>query len=398
MKKAARKFRFTVESLTALKPPAKGTLHVYDDRVPKLALCVTSRGGKAFYRVGRIGGRMLRMKLGNFPAMSIDAARRAAAIVNGTAASGRALVAEKLGALSSHTIGELWRWYRDEFAKVRKVTWKRDLSTYARDVADWESWSIRDVTGLDVTERMNALEADHGKGAANKFLDLIRGMYKCAHHPLKWMGERKDDPTLGIVKLKVDSRDRYILETEAPAFFASLAKCRQPARDFLFVTLMTGARRANVESMRRDEVNLHDGTWTIPAKKSKTGKPMVVVLTPTVVSLLSQRFASHDSEWAFPSGNSQTGFYRNPKGAWASLLKRAGLVNLRIHDLRRTLASWQAKGGTSLLIIGRSLGHVNPNSTAIYARLQIDPVRQSVEGAAAKLIEFAESKNFVEKD
>jgi integrase len=59
---------------------------------------------------------------------------------------------------------------------------------------------------------------------------------------------------------------------------------------------------------------------------------------------------------------------------------------LRIHDLRRTLGSWQAALGTSLPIIGKSLGHQSLEATQIYSRLELDPVRQSVERAGAALL------------
>jgi len=57
---------------------------------------------------------------------------------------------------------------------------------------------------------------------------------------------------------------------------------------------------------------------------------------------------------------------------------RTMLTDIRVHDLRRTLASWQAKQGTSLAIIGKGLGHSDWRSTALYSRLQNASVRQSV--------------------
>ena len=71
---------------------------------------------------------------------------------------------------------------------------------------------------------------------------------------------------------------------------------------------------------------------------------------------------------------------------WARLLKRAGLQDRRLHDLRRSLGSWQAIGGSSLSVIGKSLGHTSLSATAIYARLSFDPVRESVERATAAML------------
>jgi integrase len=79
-----------------------------------------------------------------------------------------------------------------------------------------------------------------------------------------------------------------------------------------------------------------------------------------------------------------------PKKGWHRITSRAGLKNLRIHDLRRTMGSYQAIAGASLTIIGKSLGHKSPQSTAIYARLSNDPVRASMEAA----FDFYNGKNF----
>jgi integrase len=65
------------------------------------------------------------------------------------------------------------------------------------------------------------------------------------------------------------------------------------------------------------------------------------------------------------------------------------MTDLRIHDLRRTLGSWQAKTGASLAIIGKSLNHKSHQATAIYARLDLDPVRQSVNTATQAMLAAA---------
>lgn len=77
-------------------------------------------------------------------------------------------------------------------------------------------------------------------------------------------------------------------------------------------------------------------------------------------------------------------------------VESARMANLRIHDLRRTLGSWQAKTGASMAIIGKSLNHKNQATTAIYARLDLDPVRQSVNTATTAMMEAGGMKEKVE--
>lgn len=86
---------------------------------------------------------------------------------------------------------------------------------------------------------------------------------------------------------------------------------------------------------------------------------------------------------------SKCGHIVEPKGAWARILKRAGIGDLRIHDLRRTLGSWQAAAGISTAIIGKSLGHKSPQATAVYSRLHLAPVAAAVETATAAIVAAA---------
>ena len=88
---------------------------------------------------------------------------------------------------------------------------------------------------------------------------------------------------------------------------------------------------------------------------------------------------------SFP-GTGKTGHLTKPDLRWAAICKNAGLENLRLHDLRRTLGSWQAAGGTSLAIIGKTLGHRSQQATAIYARLELNPVRVSVNAAPKAML------------
>ena len=68
---------------------------------------------------------------------------------------------------------------------------------------------------------------------------------------------------------------------------------------------------------------------------------------------------------------------------WQRIQKRAGVPDARIHDLRRTLGSWLAAQGHGLPLIGRALNHTNASTTQVYARLDLEPVRDALEKNAA---------------
>ena len=94
----------------------------------------------------------------------------------------------------------------------------------------------------------------------------------------------------------------------------------------------------------------------------------------------SRLLAAKGREHVFP-GRHGKGFLSDPTKPIGKVFAAAGLKDVRLHDLRRTYGSWQAAHGSSELLIGKSLGHRNTASTKVYARLTLDPVRQSVERA-----------------
>jgi integrase len=73
------------------------------------------------------------------------------------------------------------------------------------------------------------------------------------------------------------------------------------------------------------------------------------------------------------------------KRPWGAITKRAGLLGVRLHDLRHTYASFGASGGLGLPIIGRLLGHTQTSTTARYAHLDNDPLRRASEAIAGRI-------------
>ena len=138
------------------------------------------------------------------------------------------------------------------------------------------------------------------------------------------------------------------------------------------MAIFTQARKMDILSARWRDISFEPPAWTIPNPKSKD--PYVVPLLREVIKILKDRQraakakteklleegkAPANTEWIFPS-HGATGHLTGFKHSWPEFLKRAKIQDFRIHDLRRTLASWQANLGTSLHIIGKGLGHKYP--------------------------------------
>ena len=184
-------------------------------------------------------------------------------------------------------------------------------------------------------------------------------------------------------------RDRFLDADELKRFFQALhEEPNATIRDCLMIALLTGARRWNCYSMAWEDINFDEAFWRIP--DTKGGEPVVVPLVPAAMDILRERLelANEDCPWVFP-GRRKNGHLKDATKVWKAILKRAKLENVRPHDLRRTLASWQALNGTSLQVIGKSLGHKQVATTEIYARLTLSPVRESVEKATAAMLSAA---------
>ena len=199
------------------------------------------------------------------------------------------------------------------------------------------------------------------------------------------------NPVIGIKPNKEVSRDRFIQGDELPRFFKALSEeSNETMRDYFLLSLLTGARRSNVLSMRWKDISFDRAEWRL--ETTKNGTPQTVTLSPEAIEALTNRKPTEPAVFVFP-GIGKAGHMINPAKGWRRILDRAGLRNLRIHDLRRTLGSWQAKTGASLAIIGKSLNHKNQNTTAIYARLDLDPVRDSVNTATSAMLAAAGLKD-----
>jgi integrase len=188
---------------------------------------------------------------------------------------------------------------------------------------------------------------------------------------------------------KEEPRARFLNADELGRLFRALkAEANPDVQDYVLLSLWTGARKSDVVSMEWGHVEpLKNNAWNVPAT-TKGGKPYVCPLSDEAVSILKARMKqrTENARWVFPSWGT-SGHVIDFKRAWKQIITRAGIADVRQHDLRRTLGSWQAQAGVSLQIIGKSLGHASSlSSTEIYARLSNEPVAEAVADANAAMM------------
>ncbi len=140
--------------------------------------------------------------------------------------------------------------------------------------------------------------------------------------------------------------------------------------------------------MKWAHINFDRKVWVIPNEETKTDEDYEIPLVQAALDILERR-RKNLNPFVFP-GTGKKGHFSDPKKAWKRILTKARIENLRIHDLRRSLGSWQAATGANLSIIGKTLSHKNVSTTAIYAQLSIDPVREAMNKATDAM--FSASK------
>lgn len=448
------RFKFGKEALKAMAPPPAGKrLTVYDTVVPKLALRMTSAGAQTFYVVKRNGSSVAWVKLGTFPDVTVEQARKEAEKALGEFATGADPAAARRAIRGEPTFAEAF----DVFLEGKR---KRDGSPLAektrRDYRDVLRMYLSGIQGKKLSQitrdDVKAIQRKATKKSpaqADRAVAVVSSVFSYAIDQGRFGGA---NPASRVQKNPPPSRDRFAQAHELPYLLAAIAESDQ--RDYFLLSLLTGARRSNVQAMAWRDVDF-DGA-VLRLGKTKNGTPQNITLSPEAVMVLRARKeaqqAAHKasksdkamSPYVFP-GSGKTGHLVEPKKAWDTVRTKATLrrlldlleagehitadarqkheeiivatpataerellklataagieaadynvADLRIHDLRRTLGSWQAKTGASLAIIGKSLNHKTHQATQIYARLDLDPVRQSVNTATAAMLEAAGLKD-----
>ena len=382
MKEKENRFNFTKKGLETLSLPSAGKrAYYYDTKVRGLGVAVTSKGTISFIVYRKIHNKPERVILGHYPDVSIETARGLASEVNSKIAQGKNPNQDRNKLHDELTLKELFAFYLERHAKVHKKSWKDDVDQYRLYLSPWDKRKLSSLQKTDIEALHARVGKECGPYAANRMLALLGVMFSKAA-TWGWSG---GNPVIGIQKFKEKSRDRFLQGDELPKFFEALAN--EPNRtlaDFFMLSLLTGARRSNMLSMRWEDINFQQAIWRI--EETKNGNSQTIALSSEAIKLLNMHSEARESEWVFPSSTSQSGHLEEPKSAWKRILKQAGLKDLRLHDLRRTLGSWQAATGANSYVIGKSLGHKTQQATAIYARLNLDPVRESVERATSLML------------
>ncbi len=259
--------------------------------------------------------------------------------------------------------------------KIGEVT-RVDIQRFLQDVANGKT-----STDLKTGMRGRAIVRG-GKGAATRTVGLLGGIFRFAID----VGLVQSNPVHGVKRFADKKGQRYLSDQELVVLGKAIvagaaAGLNLQAISILKLLVFTGARKGEIESLRWDAVDLPHGYLRLD--DSKTGQKSIP-LNSGASSILNKQTRTVGSPFVFPAHRGD-GYYKGTPKVWREIRNKAGLADLRLHDLRHSFASFAVSGGASLPIIGALLGHSDASTTHRYAHLHDDPVRAASEAAAATI-------------
>ena len=343
------------------------------------------RSGKKMFAVQtRAFGRSKRVTLGRYPDLTPEVARKEAAAVIARIKKGQPVVPTEPAPVP--TVADLAERYQREYVEMHckpATVSHYGLMLRKHIVPGLGERLVADVEYKDILSFHNGLH--HMPTVANRAVDILVKMFNLAD---AW-GWRPSgtNPCRGVSRFKVEKHERFVTREElyrlgqalraAPA--ERLASTHAAAAIRLLV--LTGCRRNEILGLRWDDLNFETGEMRL--RDSKTGARMVP-LPPKSAEVFAGLSRTPDNPWVFPGRKKGTRLV-NLNDSWDRVRKRSGLNGVRLHDLRHRFASRALALGESLPMIADLLGHRKVNTTARYAHLARDSVRDSSAKVAADI-------------
>lgn len=372
--------KITKRTVDAVVVPAEGEVNIWDSEVPGFSLRVRSTGSKTYIVEYRNSAqRKRRVTLGRHGRLTVEQARDLARQVLAAVARGEDPAEERQERLSAPTFDDLASRYLEQHASPKKKASStaadaRVLRLYVlpslghRKVAEV---GLKDIAKLHNAMRTKPIQANRTLALLSKILTLAE----------RWgLRPPNSNPCRGIDRYPEKRRERFLSGAEL-ARLGEVLDEEEPHEPFVVLAirllLLTGARRTEILALRWSQVDSERSALHLP--DSKTGAK-VIPLGPTALELLATAPRIEENPFVIPGrrvGGRLVGVHR----PWARIREKAGLGDVRLHDLRHSFASVGAAAGLGLPVLGAILGHSHPATTARYAHLADDPRR----AAAARI-------------
>lgn len=368
-REASLNVHITKRVVDALKPDADGRPKLYDDVLTGFGVVVYPSGKKAFFLEYGPKSARRRMTLGQYGALTVDAARTMAMEKLGEIAKGSDPLDERAERAAMPTFAAFESEYM-EGVRRRKKQPRHDARYLALAAERWRARPLDQVSRRDVQAAMEDMAA-RGHTTANRWLASVRACFEAARRD----GRIGENPAAGIKPYRENPpRSRVLSDEEFARVVAAFDGIADLHVRAAFVLLMdTGARKSEALGARWEDFDLDGGLWRIPSPKA--GHPQMIPLADTTVSYL--RGVQRLGPFLVPgldSARPRTDLRR----AWGQVREAASIQGVTIHDLRRTFGLHVAKRA-GLHIASKLLRHADIRVTErVYAPLGIDAMRDAV--------------------
>ena len=358
----------------------------WDSLLPGFGLRIYPNGKKAFVLSYRANGRKRLMTLGTYGVLTLDQARAAARQHLASVIGGDDPLEKRKLAAKAETVKDLCLAYMERHAKPHKKSWKTDQGRIDRYILPaWGNHKANNIRSADVSALHGKIGQQHPY-EANRVVELISKMFSLAR---RWgfVADNAANPAADIDQFREHKRDRWVKPEELPRLMAAIdAESNRYARAALWLYLLTGVRKSELLHARWEDIDVDQRELRLP--DTKAGRIHHVPLSEAALSVLRKLPKVDDNPYVLP-GHVKGQHLVNISKPWLRVRKAAGIEDVRLHDLRRTVGSWLAQAGNSLHLIGKVLNHTSPATTAIYARFGQDQVRQALEDHGKRILGVA---------
>jgi integrase len=417
--------KITTDSVTALVKSAKPnrTTYYFDDDLAGFGLYRTTTGTGTYFAEFRpvAGGAKKRLKLGRVGTLKPNEAREAARMAIANATLGTDLTKSRADERAGVTVAELMKLYIARTRDKRKASTADGYQGIANVniIPHIGTSKAAAVTIGDVQRMHSKVGAARGKYAANRAVAVLKAAYAWGikHGPPKSGGAtyvpRGINPASGIDRYKEEERDRPLTASELLAIGNAMMEAEtiglpvdagdakhspkgQRVVMSPYVTaairllMLTGARLREILHLRWSEVDLERGVLRLP--DSKTGKKLVYLPAAAIEIIKGLPRLGAFVIAGESAGTKHEKPRADLKKPWASILKRADVSGVRIHDLRHAFGATGAGEQMGLPVIGALLGHRNASTTKRYANAADEVRRRAVEAIGSKISAALEGK------
>lgn len=373
-------------------PDGARRVDYFDLAFPGFMLEVRCSGGKTFYQRYRdAGGRERQFKIGSAGALTVSQARRKARSVLAEAILGADPQKEREELRQIPTLAEFIRDLYMPYAKNVKRSWQTDETILRIHILQkFGAHRLDQITDQAIANLISRMrDAGYASGTTNRVLVLLRFIFNLAK---KWgvPGSAKN-PTAGLKTAPDVCRERFLTHEEARRLLLALdADENQVAACAIKLLLFTGARRNEITHAKWEFVNWEKRTLLVP--RAKSGRPRSIYLNSAALELLKSIPRADDDPYIFASpvtGRPSPSLHF----PWFRIRETAGLLDVRLHDLRHSFASFLVNQGISLYVVQGLLGHTQARTTQRYAHLASDTLSDAAEVIRNVVLQKADQQN-----